>query len=55
MLMLSDFCSPKERRELWSVGCGSAGCDVSNEWYFGDPDKKWSFKVPVGSTLHFPK
>ena len=55
MLMLSDFCFSKERRELWSVRCGSAGCDASNEWSFGVPDKKWYVKVPVGSTLYFPK
>ena len=42
MLMLSDFCFSKD---LWSVGCGSAGCDAINEWSFGDPDKKWSVKV----------
>ena len=55
MLMLSDFCSPKERRELWSFGCGFAGCDASNEWSFGVTDKNWSIKVPVGSTLDFPR
>ena len=55
MLMLSDFCFSKEKRELRSVGCGSEGCDASNEWSFGGPDKKWSIKVPVGSTLDFPK
>ena len=41
--MLSDLCFPKE---LWSVGCGSAGCDASNEWSFGGPDKEWYIKVP---------
>ena len=55
MLMLSDFCFSKEKRELRSVGCGSAGCDASNLWSFGGPGKKWSVKVPVGSTLGFPK
>ena len=53
MLMLSDFCFSKYKRELWSVGCGSVGYDASNEWYFGGPGKKWSVKVPVGSTLDF--
>ena len=52
MLMLSDFCFSKD---LWSVGCGSTGCDVRN------PEKKWCDKVPdiyfrsLGSTLNFPK
>ena len=55
MLMLSDFYFTKKRRELWSVRCGSAGCDASNEWYFGGPEKRWSIKAPVGSTLDFPK
>ena len=55
MLMLSDFCKSKEKRELWSVGYGSAGCDAINEWYFGSPDKEWSVKVPVGSNLDFTK
>ena len=55
MLMLSDCYFSKERRELSSVGCGSELCDASNEWYFGGPDKKWYIKVPVGSTLDFPK
>ena len=50
MLMLSDFCFSKEKRDSGWVGCGSAGCDASNLWYFGGPDKKWSVKVPVGST-----
>ena len=53
MLMLSYFCKSKE---LWSVGCGSAGCGARNEWYFGSPDKGWSIKVrSLGSTLDFPK
>ena len=58
MLMLSDFCFSKE---LWSVGCGSAGCDDRNEGSFGGPDKKSSVKVPdiylrgLGSTMGFPK
>ena len=58
MLMLSYLFFSKD---LWSVGCGSAGCDASNEWSFGGPDKKWSVKVPdiylrsLGSTLDFPK
>ena len=61
MLMLSDFCFSKERREVWSVGCGSTGCDASNEWSFGGPNKKWYVKLPavyliiLGSTLYFPK
>ena len=55
MLMLSDFCFSKEKRERWSIGCGSAGCDASNFWYFGGPGKKWSIKVPVGSTLDLPR
>ena len=55
MLMLSDFCFSKDKRDIWSVGCGSEGFDASNEWYFGSPDKKWSVKVSVGSTLNFPK
>ena len=45
--MLSDFYFSKERRDLWSVGCGSAGCDARNECSFGGPYKKWSVKVPV--------
>ena len=58
MLMLNYFCFSKK---LWSVGCGSAGCDSSNEWYFGGPGKKWYIKVPdiylrcFGSTLDFFK
>ena len=58
MLRLSDFCKSKE---IWSVGCGSAGCDASNEWSFGGPDKEWSVKVPdiylrsLVSNLDFPK
>ena len=58
MLMLSDFYFSKE---LWSVRCGSVGCDASNEWSFGGTEKKWSVKVPdislrsLGSTLDFPK
>ena len=55
MLMLSDFGFYKEKRELRSVGCGSAGCDASNWWSFGGPGKNFSIKVPVGSTLGFPK
>ena len=55
MLMLSDFCFSKEKIELGSVGCGSAEYDASNLWSFRGPDKKWSVKVPVGSTLGFPK
>ena len=61
MLMLSDFCKSKEKREFWSVGYGSAGCDASNEWYFGGPDKEWSIKLPdihlriLCSTLDFPR
>ena len=43
MLMLSYCC---ESKKIWSVRCGSAGCDASNEWSFGGPDKKWSVKVP---------
>ena len=56
--MLSDFYISKD---LWSVGCGSTGCDASNEWSFGGPDKKWSVKVPhiylrtLSSTLDFSK
>ena len=58
MLRLSDFCKSKE---LWSVGCGSAGCDASNEWYFVGPDKEWYVKVPdiylrsLVSTLDLPE
>ena len=58
MLRLSDFCFSKE---IWSFGCGSAGCDAINEWSFGGPDKEWHVKVPdiywrsLGSTLDFPK
>ena len=55
MLMLSDFCFSKKKRELRSVGYGSVGCDASNEWSFGGPGKKWFVKVPMGSTLDFPK
>ena len=57
MLRLSGFCNYKE---LWSVGYSSVGCDASNEWYFGGPDKEWSVKVPgiylrsLGSTMDFP-
>ena len=43
MLRLRDFCKSKK---LWSVGCGSEGCDARKEWSFGDPDKKLSVKVP---------
>ena len=52
MLMLSDLCFSKE---LWSVGCDSAGCDSSNEWSFGGPENNWSVKLPVVSTLDFTK
>ena len=58
MLRLSDLFLSKELR---SVGCGSTGCDASNEWSFGGPGKKWSIKVPdiywrsLGSILDFPK
>ena len=55
MLMLSYLCFSKEKRELWSVRCGYAGCDDINEWSFGGPGKKWSGKVSVGLTLGFPK
>ena len=56
--MLRYFCKFKE---LWSVGCGSEGCDASNEWSFGGPDKEWYVKVPniylrsLGATVDFPK
>ena len=43
MLRLSYFCKYKE---LWSVRCGSAGCDAINEWSFGGIDKECSVKVP---------
>ena len=58
MLRLSDFYKYKD---LWSVRCGSTGCNASNEWYFGGPDEEWSVKVPdiywrsLGSTLDIPK
>ena len=55
MLMLSDFCFYKDRRDLWSAGCGSEGIESSNECSFGDPEKEWSVKVPVGSILYFTK
>ena len=55
MSMLSDLCFSKEKRELQSVRYGSTGCDASNEWSFGGPGKMWSIKVPMGSTLDFPK
>ena len=55
MLMLSDFCFPKEKKELRSVGCGSAGCDAIKEWSFGGPGKKCSVKISVGSALDFSK
>ena len=48
MLMLSDLSFSKEKRELWSVGCGSVGCDTINLWSFGGPGKKLSVKVTVG-------
>ena len=51
--MLSDFCKSKE---IWSVGCGSAGCGARKQWSFGGPDKEWSVKLrSSGSTLDFPK
>ena len=37
MLMLSDFYKSKE---LWSVRCGSVGCDARNEWSFGGPENE---------------
>ena len=40
--MLGDFYFSKD---LWSVGCGSAGFDASNEQSFGVPYKKWYVKV----------
>ena len=58
MLRLSDLCKSKE---LWSVGCGSTGCDARNEWYVGGPEKELSVKVPdiywrsLVSTLDIPK
>ena len=58
MLLLSDFFKFKE---IQSVGCGCAGCDASNEWSFGGPEKEWYVKLPIknlrnlGSTLDFPK
>ena len=58
MLMLSGFSFPKE---VQSVGCGSAGCDASNNWSFGGHGNKCCDKVPdinlrnLGSTLDFPK
>ena len=58
MLMLSYLCFSKD---LWSVGCGSAGFDASNVWFYGDPENKWSVKVPeiylrkLGSTLDITK
>ena len=55
MLMLSDFCFSKEKRDLRSVGCGSAGRGASNWWSFGGHGKKWSIKLHVGTTLDFPK
>ena len=55
MLMLSYLCFSKEKRELWSVGCGSAGCDAIKEWSVGGPGKKCSVKISVGSNLDFPK
>ena len=48
-------------KELWSVGCGSAGCDDSNDQSFGGPDKECYVKVPdlylrsLGSTIDFTK
>ena len=54
MLMLSYFYF-KEKRDLRSVGCGSEGRDARNQWSFGGPGKKWYVKVPVGTTLDFPK
>ena len=58
MLRLSDFC---KSIELWSVGCGSTGCDASNEWSFGGPEEELSVKVPdiywrsLGPTLDMTK
>ena len=58
MLRLSDFYNSKD---LLSVRCGSAGCNASNQWHFGGPDKEWSVKVPdiylrsLVSTLDIPK
>ena len=58
MLRLSGFFNSKE---LWSVGYISTGCDASNEWSFGGPDKEWSVKVSdiywrsFDSTLGIPK
>ena len=48
MLTLSDFCFFKDKRELWSVGCGSAGCVASKWCSFIGTVKKCSVKVPVG-------
>ena len=56
MLRLSDFCKSKD---IWSVGCSSAGCDAGNERSFGGPDNEWYVKIPdiylkiLGSTLDF--
>ena len=44
MLMLSDFCFSKEKRDLRSVGIGSAGRGASNRWSFGGPGNSWSVK-----------
>ena len=55
MLMLGNFYFSKEKRELWSVECGSEGCDAINLWHIGDPGKKGYVKLPVGSTLCFPR
>ena len=55
MLMLSDLCFSKKKKEICSVGYSSTGCDASNGWSFGGPGKKWSVKVTVGSTLDFLK
>ena len=58
MLRLSDLWKSKE---LWSVGCGSTGCDTRNEWSFGGPNEEWYIKLPdiywisLGSTLDIYK
>ena len=55
MLMLSDFCFLKKKRDLRSFGCDPVGCGASSWWSFGGPGKKWSVKVPVATTFKFPK
>ena len=42
MLRLSDFCNSKE---IWSVRCGSTGCNAINKWSFGGPSEAYSIKV----------